>query len=760
MKSYMNPIASFALLALTATAVISAEVKVPESFWRAPAEPGRFVTLAATWDGVADFTQEELTRSSNGINGDLNNTRFSANFALSSPLAGGYGIRPLEEGAHGQGIVVSEPGGYLHFVGESNLNPDVATVRFMAKGGFWERGQLMTLFSVRRETFSIEIVKKAEALALIVRKFKGAPNEAERKLGAYWSTISEVVYPLPEDFDAGAWHSVLASWDAKAGTGLIALDGTGERGRLEFPANKRGALVIFLGSAAKVGAYSYSYDGLSIAGSAFDELQIQNRHLDDLLSFEKLPAPPPLLAKAEKGARVYFSTLEKLQRFGGWQNMYSWPTLRGSDAQGRELISYDNVISNDKSRGTAVVAAGLLYGYEIFNDHHYLDLARKTADFYVAAQSPEGGWIYIYEIEVNGVKPREKPEFKFQDSVQSHPIYLLSYIYRLTGDKKYHDAVKRAGEFYLKAQNPDGSWSHHYDVKAQCGRTARGLPNGGEINDLAMNDAIDVMTLMWHLTKDRRYIDAMKRAGDWLLRAQLRDGAGAGWAQQYDEKLQPIWAREFEPPALSRTASEDASAALAELYRLSGDERYREAIVVCREWFAGKNKNGRMADYYEIGTGRPIVAHRNKVYHLDDPGEAAAYAAFFRGVPARDWSVPDIDGILKSAVYPVVEKPLDRAGAEQMLKLTTSRGALAADTQNEAGMWVFPKVSGAIHSVGAAFVPGHARALMLLQYIEAARTVRGELPLTYRGGSYPHGLGGIKNLAWPSGWYDVPWNES
>lgn len=756
----MKPIASLAFLGIAATAAFSAEVTIPESFWRAPAQTGRFVTLAAGWDGVADFTDEERTRSSNGINGDLNNARFSANFALSSPLAGGYGIRPLIDGAHGQGVVVTEPGGYLHFVGESNLNPDVATVRFMTKGGFWERGQMMTLFSARRETFSIEIVKKPAALALILRKFKGSPDEKEKKLGAYWSTISEVVCPLPEDFDAQAWHSVLASWDAKAGTGLIALDGAGERGRLEFPRDKRGALVIFLGSAAKVGAYSYSQDGLSIAGSAFDELQIQSRHLEDLLAFEKLPAPPPRLVKAERGARAYFSTLEKLQRFGGWQNMYSWPTLLGGDAQGRELISYGNVISNDKSRGTAVVASGLLYGYEIFNDHHYLDLARKAADFYVAAQSPEGGWIYIYEIEVNGVKAREKPEYKFQDSVQSHPIYLLSYIHRLTGDRKYHDAVSRAGEFYLKAQNPDGSWSHHYDMDAQCGRTARGLPNGGEINDLAMNDAIDVMTLMWHLTKDRRYIDAMKRAGDWLLKAQLGGAVAGGWAQQYDDRLRPVWAREFEPPAMSRTASEDASAALATLYRLSGDERYRAAIGACRDRFADKAKSGRMYDYYEIETGRPVVAHRNKIYHLDDDEEAAAYAAFFRGVPARDWSVPNIDGILKSAVYPIVEKPLDEAGAGQMLKLTTSRGALAADTQNEAGMWVFPKVADAIHSVGAAFVPGHARALMLLQYVEAARTARGELPLVYRGGSYPHGLGGLKNLALPSGWHEVPWNEN
>ncbi|WP_043583600.1 pectate lyase [Geminisphaera colitermitum] len=753
----ISPIVLFIAAAMP---VMAEPVSVPENFWRVPAQTGRFVTLAASWDAVRDFTSEERSRNSNGINDLLNNARFGADFASGNSLAGGYGIAPLKDGVNRQGIIVTEPGGHLHFTGGSNLNPDAATVRFAAKGQFWERGQLMTLFSARRETFSIEIVKKADALALIVRKFQ-TPNSREKKLGTYWSTISEVALPLPENLDTQAWHSVVASWDAKAGTGLIALDGAGERGALTFPNNKRGTLVIFLGSAAKVGAHAYAMDVNSLQGTAFDELQICNQPLDLLLAFEKLPPPPPLLVKAEQGARTYFATLEKIQRFGGWQNMYSWPTLLGSDAQGRELISYDNVISNDKSRGTALIAAHLLYGYEIFNDHHYLDLARKTADFYVAAQIPEGAWLYIYNVGVNRVESREKAEYKFQDSVQSHPLYLLCYIYRLTGEKKYLEAAMRAGEFYLSAQNPDGSWSHHYDIKAKCGRTARGLPNGGEINDLAMNDAIDVMTLMWHFTKDRRYIDAMKRAGDWLLKAQLGGAVNGCWAQQYDSQMRPVWAREFEPPAMSRTATADACDALAALYRISGDKRYRDAIVLCRDWFAKNTRGGKMFDYYEVETGRPIIAHQNKVYHLDDEVEAKAYAAFFRGVPARsDWQVPDIDGILKTAVYPVVEKPLDETGATVMLQLTQSRGKMAADTQNEAGMWIFPKVAGSIQSMGAGFVPGHARALMLLQYIDAARTARGELPLVYRGGSYPHGLGEFKNLARPSGWYDVPWNQN
>ncbi|MDR1282875.1 MAG: pectate lyase [Opitutaceae bacterium] len=710
-------------------------VTIPESFWKAPAQPDRFTTLAATWD----------------------HEKADADFALDIPLAGGFGVVSDKNGAIGQGITVNRAGGHIHYTGNSNLNPDVATIRFMAKGAFWEPGQTMALFAVRRETYSMEIIKKANELALVVRNFKYRPDKKETGKGDYWRTLSEVSMPLPPNMgDARNWHSVIASWDIKTGHGLIALDGAGERGHLGFPNDKHGAIMFFLGGSAHT---KYARDAYSIKGTSFDELHCYNQPLDNLLAWSRNPPPPPLLPKAETGARNYFRTLARLQRHGGWQSVYSWPTLIGSDAQGRYLASRDDVISNDKSRGTALVAAWLLYGYEILGDYHYLDLARKSADFYVAAQKPEGAWNYNYKISINNVTHKDLPEYKLQDSVQSHPLFLLSYIYRLTGEKKYHDSAIRSGEFYLKAQNPDGSWSHHYNPELQRGETARRQPNGGEINDMAMNDAIDVMVLMWHTTKDRRYIDAIKRAGEWLLRAQLR-GAVNGWAQQYDDQLRPAWAREFEPPALSCSATADACRALAGLYRLSGDERFRNAIIECLDWFASHIPGKTMYDYYEVETGRPVRAHENKIYHLDDLVEDAAFRAFFRGVPARSGNpVPNFQAILEIAVHPVREKPLDKEGAEAMLKLTQSQGKMAADTQNGAGVWVYPNYGDTIASIGAGFIPGQGRAFMLLRYIDAARTVRGELPMVYRGGSYPYGVGSIKNLAMPGGWYDVPWNQ-
>ena len=61
--------------------------------------------------------------------------------------------------------------------------------------------------------------------------------------------------------------------------------------------------------------------------------------------------------------------------------------------------------------------------------------------------------------------------------------------------------------------------------------------------------------------------------------------------------------------------------------------------------------------------------------------------------------------------------------------------------------------------MGAGFIPGQGRLFMLLRYLDVMKTERGELARVYRGGIYPHGEGTMRTFAWPSGWYNVPWNN-
>ena len=721
---------------LTVLFLLSYAVLQAESFDLAPELvsgniPERLLSFSASWNsGSAD-----------------------ADFARGCKLAGGCGNVITKDGT----VLITEIGGQLLFKGENNINPDSGTVSFKMNGKVWEKGKEMTVFSALRESYCLDIVKRKDRLSLTVRHLNALTAKADRMED--FRRISEVSIPLDKNISQN-WHTVTASWNLKKQQGVIAIDGRAVSGKLAIPRdNMRGYLLFLLASSARA---KDSRDGLAFKGVGFDDLKISMYDCFEVVRQSKIAAPESIQIKAENGVRKTLATLAKLRRMdAGWQNVYTYPNFLGAEAQGRDLLQYDNIITNDKSRGTAYVAAQYAYAYELLSDYHYLDIALKTADFYVKAQSPEGAWLYLYKVGAGEIScGSHKPEYKFQDSCQCHPLYLLAYVYRLTGNKKYLKAMMKSGEFYLSAQNPDGSWSHHYDHIKKVGRACRGEPNGGEINDRAMNDAIDAMTLMYHVTKERKYIDALKRAGEFLLKSQIDNGVVCGWADQYNNKMEPIWARKFEPPSISREGTLYACEAMVTLYRMSGDERFKTALLNTEKWFKKISVNGKCFNNYDIKTGSPIAARMNKVYFLDNPEDMAKFSSFSRGrKPKPDFRVPDFARLKREMVYPVVEKPISDAELDKMLKLTEKLGKMATNTQNKDGLWVYPRYADKAYSVGAGFIPGQGRLFMMLRYIDVLRMKRGEISRRYRGGIYPHGDGEMRTFAMPVNWYSIPWNK-
>ena len=720
----------FFLLPLFCTAVFADSFLLDEKFASSPI-PERLLSFSASWNsGSAD-----------------------ADFSRDCKLAAGCGNKITPEGC----VEITEPGGQLLFRGDNNINPVTGTLRFKVKGSVWKKNEEMTLFSALRETYSLDIVKRKNRLSLVVRHVKPGMGEKADRVEDY-RRISEVSVPF-SNTSTDRWYTVTASWNIPEQKGVIALDRNAVSGRLAIPQdNMRAFLMMLIGSASKA---KDSRDGLAVRGVFFDDLEISRYDCFETVRMALIPAPPEEFIKAENGAVRTLDTLIKLRRMdAGWQNVYTYPNYLGAEAQGRDLLQYDNIITNDKSRGSAYVAAQFAYAYELFNDYRYLDIALKTADFYVRAQTPEGAWLYLYKVGAGVIScGSHKPEYKFQDSCQSHPLYLLSYVYRLTGNKKYLRAMMKSGEFYLSAQNPDGSWSHHYDHIKKVGRTCRGLPNGGEINDRAMNDAIDVMTLMYHATKDKKYLTALKRAGEFILNSQINNGKVCGWADQYDRNMKPVWARTFEPPSVSREGTLYACEALVTLFRLSGDERFRTALLNTEKWFKKIAVKGKCFNNYDIETGRPISARMNKIYFLDDPEQSRKFASFSRGVVRKpDFRIPDFAGLKQQMVYPVKEPGVDKNSLARMLKHSEKLGKMAASTQNKDGLWVYPRYADKVYSVGAGFIPGQGRLFMLLRYIDTVRMQRNELPHRYRGGIYPHGEGNMRTFAKPENWFDIPWN--
>jgi len=644
-------------------------------------------------------------------------------------------------GKHGRATRIAEMGGHLHFVGSSNFNPDSGTVRMLVRGDVWADETPRWLFEARGMD-RIGIRRDRETLSLVFRE----NIRSEEALAQLDLALGEV--------STDGWHSVVASWDRASGRGWIALDGRGVTGEMQFLDSRRAPFVMYVGGGFGRGEGTLNEEGLEI-----DELAVYDAPVP-ILEGELRPLPAAdeaFLPRAEEAARKCLNLIADLQRWGGWQRNYSWPTLIGAPSQGRSHMQYDDTITNDKGRATPRIACRLLYGYEVLGDYRFFDAALRTGEFLLEAQDERGFWTHQYRMTVRGVESRQdESHIKFQDQVQSHPILYFAYLHRLTGDERYLEALKRAGEFYLAAQNPNGSWSHHFDAAEMIGKTANGLPQGGELNDQAMNDAIDIMVLMHHVTGEAKYLKAIKRAGEWLIAAQ-GEGDARAWADQYDKDNNPTWARHFEPPAYKTTATRSACRALREVYRLSKDERYLEPIREFLKWAKIKYPGGEIPCYIEPGTGKRIASWERKIYYLDDPEQLN----WLRRQPIGVWYLrvnpmtEPTEGLLAAAEPASTAPQVTRQIALQRLPELRAAAEDAMESQNEAGVWVVPKIADFMGSIGAVFYTESGQVRSILRYIEAARIAKGEVAPVWRGD------GDLRQMAYPEdGWYDVAWDEA
>jgi hypothetical protein len=263
---------------------------------------------------------------------------------------------------------------------------------------------------------------------------------------------------------------------SRTGIGWIALNGVGVSGPMQFSESDRAHFALYV-----AGGFGGRLGGLNLPGLAIDDLVLYDLALPVLQTEVALPEEDEqFLPLAEAGARKTLYFLADLQRFGGWQCIYTWPTLLGSTAQGREWVTDEFYIDNDKGNGTPRTAINLLYGYEVLGDARFLDAAMRTAEFLLAAQDERGFWVHGYRMTVHGIEPvASDRSIKLQDLVQAHPMFYLAYTYRLTGDERYLAAIRRAGEWFIEAQNANGSWSHHYDAEEGVGKNARGSRERG-----------------------------------------------------------------------------------------------------------------------------------------------------------------------------------------------------------------------------------------------------------------------------------------
>jgi hypothetical protein len=101
--------------------------------------------------------------------------------------------------------------------------------------------------------------------------------------------------------------------------------------------------------------------------------------------------------------------------------------------------------------------------------------------------------------------------------------------------------------------------------------------------------------------------------GRFLLISQLPPPQ-PGWAQQYNEYLQPAWARSFEPSSVCPQVTVHNLQTLMDLFDHTGEQKYLEAIPDAIRWLKDSRlPNGKWGRFLELGTNNPLYYDRGRI---------------------------------------------------------------------------------------------------------------------------------------------------
>jgi len=345
---------------------------------------------------------------------------------------------------------------------------------------------------------------------------------------------------------------------------------------------------------------------------------------------------------ALKKAATYYRT--QVARHGGYV-YYTSADLKERWGEGKAAPDQVWV----QPPGTPTVGMAYLRAYVATKDPYYLDAARETAEALVYGQLQSGGWTNQITFgsgarvgKYRNGKGGSWNASSLDDGQTQSALVMLMRADEALGFK--HAAIHEAAEYglsaLLKAQFPNGAFPQVWQgpveakpvVKARFPeydwRMEGRVKNYWDyytLNDGLAGSVSEVLVEAHRVYKDAKYKAALEKLGDFLILAQMPDPQPA-WCQQYSYEMAPIWARKFEPPAVTGWESQDVLETLLAIARQTGQKKFLEPIPRALEYLKKSLlPDGRLARYYELRTNRPLYMTDRYELTYDDSGVPGHY---------------------------------------------------------------------------------------------------------------------------------------
>lgn len=303
-----------------------------------------------------------------------------------------------------------------------------------------------------------------------------------------------------------------------------------------------------------------------------------------------------LAKEAENSLQKAIDYFQTLAIEGGYVYFY---TLDGKEKWGEGKT--DDRTIEVQPPGTPAVGMSFLSAYKSTNNKDFLIAAENAAKALIKGQNDLGGWDHKIYFD------RPKSDVvSFDDNQTQSAISFLMALDQEIDRPELNDAVKKALDMMLKSQLENGGWPHQFPKRGNYHDYAT-------FNDGGINDCIRVMIEADSYYKNEEYTKSLQKVGRFLMISQLPPPQ-PGWAQQYNEFLQPAWARTFEPPSVCPAVTVHNINSLIDLYRHTHHGELLEPIPDAIQWLKESQlPNGKWGRFLELGTNKPLYYDRGRI---------------------------------------------------------------------------------------------------------------------------------------------------
>lgn len=251
--------------------------------------------------------------------------------------------------------------------------------------------------------------------------------------------------------------------------------------------------------------------------------------------------------------------------------------------------------------GTPAVGMSFLRAYRVTGNDAFLNAAKDAAFALIKGQNELGGWQHKIFFD----RPTGKM-VSFDDNQTQCTISFLMALDHTVDDARISKSVEKALDMMIESQLENGGWPHQYPSQGNYHDYAT-------FNDQGINDCIRVMIEADGYYERIDVSESLSKAGRFMMISQLPPPQ-PGWAQQYNEYLQPAWARTFEPPAVCPSASVHNINSLIDLFIHTGNGNYLEPIPDALRWLKDSQlPNGMWGRFLELGTNKPLYYDRGRI---------------------------------------------------------------------------------------------------------------------------------------------------